>query len=173
MCSYHRGGRCKRGHRGGKPSGVGILVIHIAIRAWRDAFPAHLLKARIELFPDLAEFLIRGIAQPADGKTQAVQLQIGCHKFFVETDCRFGSLAIAPGGDDHQQILLLCEVGGRDVGHVFHHGLETPFLRILHCAIRQGLGVTTFGAIKNREFPGGNRCGGTNGCGGTGSKKSA
>ena len=167
----HVRSRRKRGHRRGEPADVGVLVIHITIGARSHTGRAQLFQTGIELLPDLAEFLVGGVAEGADGEFHAIELHVLLHESLVESHRRFGCLAVTPCRNDHKQVLGFREIGGRDVGHVFHYRLEAALLRFLHRAIRQLLGVSALGAIKNGQFPGGNGHSGDR-RGGTGGKKS-
>ena len=154
-----RGGRCggrinrsggcgsQRRDRGGKPSGVGILEIHIAIHAWSHTGRAQFFQTGIELLSDLAELFVGRVAERADGEFHPSELHVLLHESLVESHRRFGSIAIAPRGNDHQQVFGFRQIGGREIRHVFHHRLEAALFRFLHRAIRKLLGISALRSI--------------------------
>ena len=157
----------------GEPCGEGVLIIHITILAVGDALGAEFFQVGVDVFAGLAEFLVGCIAERADREADAVESGLGGHQFLVKRGGRLGRIAIAPSGNDDQQVGNLREFGRCEIAHVFHDRFESAFFCFLHGAIGEGFRVSRFGAVEHGEFSCRSQSRGGSGCNGSGAGQKA
>ena len=148
-------GRAEDRQRAFQPCGEWLLVIDIAILTRSDPGGTERFQARVDVLAGLAEFLVGRVTQRADRKADSGKGDVGGHELLVEGNRRFGRFAVAPGGDDHQQVRDLREFRRGNLGHVFHDRLEAALFRRLHRAIRKHFGISRLGAITPPSVSGG------------------
>src|SRR5688572_23906853 len=88
------------------PGGGLLLEIEVEILPCVDARTTERFEARVELATGLAEVDVSGIAEREDGETHTIEARrvIG-HQCFVEVDRALRRVALAPGRDEHDEVL--------------------------------------------------------------------
>ncbi len=133
-------GRCRR------------LVVEVALDPGCHPRGAQGRKAFVESAAGGAEIDVAGITQRQHREADAIQLRrVLSHECLVERGGALRRVALAPGAGEHQEVLVLGEIGGRDVGHVEQLGVEALLAGRLLGRGRQLLGIAGFGAVEQGE----------------------